>query len=396
MKTTFKLILFVLWSLTMAASAYAVETTPDPLTPEAQAAINKGIIAAKVPDYLLAIRFFEAARKLAPEAPVIYLNLGLAESKIPGRELRAIAWFGAYLAAYPDAPNAVAVKEQIDMLEVRNQSNVSRLIKTVQDTADQITGVYHVQNLLKVVRLWLGMNDITEALRTAKLMVHSIKDRDETVFNTPTSEGLSKSDQEKRHVVTYRDYALRDIAYAQTTKGEIKNALKTIDLMTYSSTKAGALAHIADEEITAGDISGARKTLLSALKIADRIDKEAGAGILTPESIKSQSLAYIAKIKAKADITNAPSSHQITSAPQPPILPLITADDWLKKLDDDNEGNPCPLSTEPFLDLAGHLNSLPSPSEDLHAHAWALLRTAEKIVSARNVIIGMLKQEVKK
>ncbi len=99
----------------------------------AQEALNKGIIAAKVPDYLLAICFFEEARKAAPQAPVIYLNLGLAESRIPGRELRAIAWFGAYLAAYPDAPNAAAVKEQIAVLDVRGQSNVSRLVKAVQD-----------------------------------------------------------------------------------------------------------------------------------------------------------------------------------------------------------------------------------------------------------------------
>ena len=39
---------------------------PAPLPPAAQQALDKGIIAAKVPDYLLAIRFFEEARKLAP------------------------------------------------------------------------------------------------------------------------------------------------------------------------------------------------------------------------------------------------------------------------------------------------------------------------------------------
>ena len=77
---------------------------PAPLPPAAQAALDKGIIAAKVPDYALAIRYFEDARKFAPLAPVVFMNLGIAESKMPGRELRAIAWFGAYLAAFPDAP----------------------------------------------------------------------------------------------------------------------------------------------------------------------------------------------------------------------------------------------------------------------------------------------------
>jgi hypothetical protein len=82
-------------SFAQPLAALAQTTATAPLPPAAQEALDKGIIAAKVPDYLLAIRFFEDARKLAPDAPIIYLNLGLAESRIPGRELRAIAWFGA-------------------------------------------------------------------------------------------------------------------------------------------------------------------------------------------------------------------------------------------------------------------------------------------------------------
>ena len=84
-----------------------------------QEAINNGIIATKVPDYLLAVRYFEEARKVAPQSPEIFFNLGLAESKIPGRELRAICWFGAYLTAAPDAPNTAAVKEQMKILFIK-------------------------------------------------------------------------------------------------------------------------------------------------------------------------------------------------------------------------------------------------------------------------------------
>jgi len=124
------LIVTVCLSLAQPFAAVAQTNAPAPLPPAAEEALNKGIIAAKVPDYLLAIRFFEEALKLAPQAPVIYMNLGLAESRILGRELRAIAWFGAYLAAYPDAPNAPAVKEQIGVLDIKNQSNILRLIGT--------------------------------------------------------------------------------------------------------------------------------------------------------------------------------------------------------------------------------------------------------------------------
>ena len=124
--------------LSVAQPLAVAQAAPAPLPPAAQEALDKGIIAAKVPDYPLAIRYFEDARKLAPQAPIVFLNLGIAESKIAGRELRAMAWFGAYLAAYPDAPNAAAVKEQIAALDVRNQSNLSRLIKTAQEAADLI------------------------------------------------------------------------------------------------------------------------------------------------------------------------------------------------------------------------------------------------------------------
>ena len=106
------LICMVCFSLSLPFAALAQTTAPTALPPAAQEALNKGIIAAKVPDYPLAIRYFEEARKLAPAAPVIFMNLGIAESKMPGRELRAIAWFGAYLAAVPDAPNAAAVKDR--------------------------------------------------------------------------------------------------------------------------------------------------------------------------------------------------------------------------------------------------------------------------------------------
>jgi hypothetical protein len=67
------------------------------LPPDAQEAMKKGIMAAKEQEWEIAIQSFQEARKTAPIAPELFYNLGLAESKMPGRELRAIAWFGAYL-----------------------------------------------------------------------------------------------------------------------------------------------------------------------------------------------------------------------------------------------------------------------------------------------------------
>lgn len=167
-----KLALFFLAFLALSDTACnASAATPAPLPTDAQEAVNKGIIAAKVPDYLLAVRYFQDARKLAPAAPIIYWNLGLAESKLPGRELRAIAWFGAYLAATPNASNAAAVKEQIDMLDVKSQSNLSRFIKSVEAAASQLPSGYDRDHSLgSVAQLWAEAGDLAGAQKTANLI----------------------------------------------------------------------------------------------------------------------------------------------------------------------------------------------------------------------------------
>lgn len=100
------------------------------LSPEAQQAIQNGRDAAQQKDYLAAIRYFEQARAAAPNAPEIYGYLGLAESKIGGRELRAVAWYGAYLAANPRAGNAAAVNNAIAELLKTSENNISLLMKT--------------------------------------------------------------------------------------------------------------------------------------------------------------------------------------------------------------------------------------------------------------------------
>jgi hypothetical protein len=275
-------------------AALAQTSAPAPLPSAAQDALNKGILAAKMPDYPLATRYFEEARKLAPTAPVIFMNLGIAESKIPGRELRAIAWFGAYLAANPDAPNAAAVKEQIAVLEVRNQSNVSRFLKTVQAAANQ-TSVNKSENLCLVARLWVKAGDIT-----------------------------------------------------------------------------------------------------AAVNIIDRIDPDFGAA----------TDAYICKQRAKREIaaaqeiSNAPHpGPQSTADTKPPIRPVVAVADWTHKLDGIRvavggavfrDSTPALLGTEPFLDLAGYLKSLP-PSDKPQNVFHSLHETAAELVGRQVVIQGMLK-----
>lgn len=137
------------------------------LPPEGQAAEHAGFIAAKNQDWELAIQKFQEARVIAPDAPELFKNLGLAESKIPERELRAIAWFGAYLAAATNAPDKAAVNDLIITLQIRNRTNLSRLIKTVQNAAGNFSGEDREDNLSDAADLWARYGDINEAARIA-------------------------------------------------------------------------------------------------------------------------------------------------------------------------------------------------------------------------------------
>jgi len=69
---------------------------------------------------------------------VIFMNLGIAESKMPDASCGDCLVWRRISQPPLMRPNAAAVKEQIAVLEVRNQSNVSRLLKTVQVAVDQI------------------------------------------------------------------------------------------------------------------------------------------------------------------------------------------------------------------------------------------------------------------
>jgi len=108
------------------------------LSPEAQRAIQWGKEAAQNKNYELALTFFEMAQKEAPNAPEIYGYLGLTESKIGGRELRAIAWYGAYLAANPRAGNAAAVNNAIAELMKASENNISLLMKTWEAASEDM------------------------------------------------------------------------------------------------------------------------------------------------------------------------------------------------------------------------------------------------------------------
>jgi ankyrin repeat protein len=102
--------------------------------------LDEGLAAARQQQWKVAIRHFLKAQDAAPTSPQVLFNLGLAESKVPGRELRAMAWFQAYLLVAPDAANAAAVRTEIANLKVRVEGAIEKLVERAKQLAGQFSG----------------------------------------------------------------------------------------------------------------------------------------------------------------------------------------------------------------------------------------------------------------
>jgi tetratricopeptide (TPR) repeat protein len=306
-------------TLLLSLPAQAQTTAATQLTPEAEAAMKKGIVAAKEQEWLIAIQSFQEARKIAPESPAVFYNLGLAESKIPGRELRAIAWFGAYLTAIPNAPNAAAVNDFIAALQIKNHGNINRLIKTAQDAASQ-TG--NQSCLDAVARLWLEAGDLPAALKTVDL---NHVETNSDIIASNKSLALSKiakaqakagdmAGARKTFASALECAELIQSAYIkgssqlaiisyQADAGDIAGALQTVALANYSgfSDKVGAksksLSGIAQAQVESGNTAGVRESLSQALNLANSIHDA---------NDRCDALREVAKVQAKlGDIRGA-------------------------------------------------------------------------------------------
>lgn len=319
------------------------------LPPQAQEAMESGVLAAQQQEYLLAIRFFQDARKIAPAAPVLLFNLGLAESKIPGRELRAMTWFGAYLEASPSAANVAAVKEQIKVLDVKTQGSLTRLIRGAEEAAKQFGDPLNFNRnfaLGDVVELWADSGDVESAIRIANSIQHPWRKKG----------------------------ALMHIVNVQAADGDFAGALKTANII-YAAfpqdtdDKSAVQYSIASAQVEAGDIAGAQKTVDSM-----QVDSIFSGGS------KSLVQEYIAKARAK----NKPST-KTNTVPRVPLAP--TADQWVLK-------NSELLNEVIFLDLATYLKSL--PSDDARKIFDGLHDAVKKVAAARQVITQMLKQQAKR
>jgi len=210
---------------------------------------------------------------------VVFLNLGLAESKIPGRELRAIAWFGAYLAARPGAPNAAAVKEAIAGLQIKAEGDRNRLIASVWGAASSLPHDTVNDQRRLVASLWAQAGEMTRAMGVVDAFqapvtkVYALIDIANSQVDRGDRVGARQSLALAKQTLPADNtqYYVSDLIRAQLNADDIDGATLTANALGDPSAKASQLASIATAQALAGNVAGARATALAARQAIDLI-----------------------------------------------------------------------------------------------------------------------------
>jgi len=117
----------------MKVSDVFAQTDRAIISPAAKGAYIRGLSVAEQENWELAIKYFGEAREEAPAWPDPFYNLAYSCRQAGGRELIAIAWYHAYLAAASGTADTDQVRAWIVELEVRIESRVRMLIRGVKD-----------------------------------------------------------------------------------------------------------------------------------------------------------------------------------------------------------------------------------------------------------------------
>ena len=203
------------------------------LTDRGRAALDRGLDAVKRGNWDTAIRHFDDARADAPYAPEVLRSLALAHDRAGGRDIPAVIWYRAYLAAAPKAGDVPTVRARIAQLAARVQANAHRLRSEGLNLARSVLPAESDESSASsVVKARLAVSDIAGArLAAQKAGKYSI------------------------------DYCRMYVAKAQVKLGDLPGARVTVAPMKASWQKDSVLAAIAGKQLERGDVAGARQTL---------------------------------------------------------------------------------------------------------------------------------------
>jgi tetratricopeptide (TPR) repeat protein len=287
------------FGLAVASGTTTLAAAASSLPPAAQAAAARGRSADKQQDYLAAIDHFQEARRIAPEAPEIYFYLGVEESRIPGRELRAIAWLGAYRSLRPDGPDAAKIDSQIARLQIAYRKTIGNMVRSVEDAARfaerkgpslrdvarKLAASGDFPSALEVAarlsdlpesqgEAWAAIAgvqvaqwDIAGALKTTALIADAQPSKDDAWLNIVRFQVARDRAGALETIGRIRDARNKDraqriVSWFQARTDDIAGGLKTAESIQDVDIRASARNDIAHAQVDAGDLDGALRTAI--------------------------------------------------------------------------------------------------------------------------------------
>jgi hypothetical protein len=400
----------------LAAALAALLATSSHVFSEPPPQVARGLDALAKGDYQTADDDFrDAVQSSGPEA---YHAIGTAEAAIPGRELHAMCWLAAYLAAEPHAANAAEVRAAIAALEAKRREKTFLLLQCLAnapvtsanpaenrpqwdngptraedardetmrnlasswdatgdfDTGRRIVGIIHWEGAKSDALTALVRAECDEASRrfeagdseaSARLLAAAEKDNG-TVFVTlapdPKSERTYAINMARLEMA--RDLiAAGKLDQARHFVAIVANGMENDNNADTVASIATAEIVLARAEIKAGDKSGARATLVDAARFTQAI-KQNGSPLqlqtlldLADAQTEASDLAG-----ARASLTTALPLVVIYNDPDHSRLDVVKAQ--LKAGDKDGAQKTVALMTDPAL-KARALQAIaapPSPS----------------------------------
>ncbi len=304
------------FALLAAAPTPSPAATPARLPAPAEAAFDKGLIAAQSQEWLLAIRYFEEARRAAPEALDPLFNQAVAESRVPGRELRATALFKAHLALAGDGPGGDAVRAQLPALEVRTDATLAKLIEQARKAAAAQPDYWW---WWEIVTLQCLVGDFSGARQTAETLA---RDREAALVGVMQKQveagdvaGLEQSWEALVRIAAGREKALvsrgaLQVGLGRARAGDVEGAERMVGSVIEAGERLAILLAMASAQRVRGKKDEALKTLGRAAKEAAQWKKKSTyAG-------PDRNLAYIAEAQlACGDLDAAKKTAALLSLP---------------------------------------------------------------------------------
>ena len=238
-----RVVVLLVLALVLSRSVSAEEAnegTVESLSAETEALIESGMEAIKDGQWDQAIKSLTEVQAEAPKSYKILYNLGIANAEAGERDVIAIAWFNAYLAAVPDALEREQVLEQLENLKIKVNASIVKMLRMADVEAAKITDEqmkFETYRAIAMAEIYVG--EMSEAKRYAELI---------------TDENSSSS-------------IYLEISRTQARDGDITGARETVDMIVVDDQKSEAYSEIARLQIESGDLEGARE--IAALMIDD-------------------------------------------------------------------------------------------------------------------------------